>query len=128
VRARPPTSPEDIRRYTTYAIEHVACKECDVLPGVACTSPGRGRPICKARYIRAAIAVRRERKAATLTDEQKNILASLPRIPRSELEACRTPRGGYRFTREWFTAHGISYPPPHGWRAAVEYDDGQAPQ
>jgi hypothetical protein len=41
-------------------------------------------------------------------------------------EACRTPRGGYSFTRAWFLEHGLPYPPIAGWRQAVKREDGDS--
>jgi hypothetical protein len=41
-------------------------------------------------------------------------------VPKAEIEKCRTPRGGYAFTRAWFLEHGLPYPPVPGWRQAVE--------
>ena len=51
------------------------------------------------------------------------ILARLPRVSREEIEACRTPAGGYSFTKAWFLEHGLPYPPIAGWRQAVERDE-----
>jgi hypothetical protein len=110
-----------------HAQEHLACNDCGVVPGEPCDQPG-GRIVCKSRYISAAIAVRRQAKAGQQIPEQAAeravVLASLPKVPREEIEKCRTPRGGYSFTRAWFLEHGLPYPPIAGWRQAVERDDG----
>jgi hypothetical protein len=118
------TPPEDARRIVAYALGHPECQDCGAQPGSPCTEPGRGRSTCKSRFVSAAIAEKRERQAATRTPEQAAILASLPRIPSTEIEACRTPRGGYAFTREWFVERGLPYPPIAGWREAVEQEEG----
>ena len=47
----------------------------------------------------------------------------LPRIDPAEIAKCRTAKGGYSFTREWFLDHGLPYPPPKGWRKEVERPD-----
>jgi hypothetical protein len=104
------------------------CQDCGAAPGEPCTRPGAGRSICKIRYIQSAIALRRQAKAERQTVEQQAeleaILAALPKVSRSEIEKCRTPRGGYAFTRAWFLEHGLPYPPIAGWRQAVEREDG----
>ena len=56
--------------------------------------------------------------------EQAAVLRGLPRVPRAEIEKCRTPTGGYSFTRAWFLEHGLPYPPIAGWRQAVEREEG----
>ena len=53
------------------------------------------------------------------TAELEAILARLPRVSREEIEACRTPAGGYSFTRERLAAWGVPWPPPAGWRQAL---------
>ena len=93
-------------------------------PGNPCTQPGRGRTVHKSRFVRAAIELKRQAKTAPQTPEQAAILASLPKIPKSEFAAITTERGGLRATREWIISHGIPYPPPAGWRQAVEQEDG----
>lgn len=105
------TSPEDARKIVTHAREHVTCSDCGALPGLLCTRPGRGRTVCQARFVAAAIEMKQALRAAARTLEQQAVLASLPKIPKAEIEAYRTPKGGYRLTKEWFTSHGIPYPP-----------------
>jgi hypothetical protein len=117
------TSPEDGRKIADYARDHVECQDCAAPPSQQCDRPGAGRSVHKARFIAAAIAVKRQDKAAR-TPEQAEVLAGLPKVSKAEIEAHRTPKGGYRLTREWFTSHGIPYPPPAGWRQAVEQEDG----
>jgi len=51
---------------------------------------------------------------------------SLPRVPREEIEACRTPAGGYSFTRERLASWGVPWPPPAGWRRALEHGTGSS--
>jgi hypothetical protein len=92
-------------------------------PGETCARPGRGRTVCKTRYIAAAIAVNQQAKAARRTPEQAAILAALPRVSREEIEACRTPAGGYSFTRERLASWGVPWPPPAGWRRALLRDE-----
>jgi hypothetical protein len=116
-------SPEAAQQIAGHARDHVECQDCGAAPGQPCIRPGSGRSTCKSRFVVAAIALRRELRDAGRTPEQEAILAGLPRIPREEIEACRTPNGGYRLTKEWFTSHGIPYPPPAGWRQAVEQED-----
>jgi hypothetical protein len=114
------TSPEDTQRIVAYAREHLECQDCGAAPGESCTDPRPGRSTCKARFVAAAIATKRERQAASRTAEQEAILAGLPKIPATEIEACRTPRGGYAFTWAWFLEHKLPCPPVPGWRQAVE--------
>jgi hypothetical protein len=119
-------SPEDVRKIVTHAQEHLPCHDCGAEPGTPCTQPGRGRTVCKSRYIAAAVAIRRqakaERRAPEEAAEPAAVLAGLPRVSREEIEACRTPAGGYSFTKAWFLEHGLPYPPIAGWRQAVERD------
>ena len=91
-------------------------------------APGSGRTVHKSRYVAAAIKLRQQARAAARTPEQDAILAQLPRVPRAEIEACRTPAGGYSFTRERLATWGIPWPPPPGWRQALErgQDGGDA--
>jgi hypothetical protein len=122
------SSPEEVARINAHAREHLPCEDCAAAPGEPCTRPGSGRAVHKARYIAAAIAVRRQAKEARRTPEQQAeldiVLASLPKIPASEFAAITTERGGLRAAREWLISHGIPHPPPVGWRKAVEREDG----
>ena len=115
--------PGDAQKIAEHARQHLPCEDCGAAPGEPCTRPGNGRSVHKTRYIRAAIAVRRAGKAALRTPEQEAelaaTLAALPRVPREEIEACRGPKGGYRFTRERLAAWGVGWPPPPGWRQAL---------
>jgi hypothetical protein len=117
-------SPEGAQRTAAHARERLACDDCSAAPGEPCTRPGPGRSVCKPRFIAAAIALKRQARAARQTPEQAAdlaaILASLPRVPSPEIEKCRTAKGGYSFTRTWFLEHGLPYPPIPGWRQAVE--------
>jgi hypothetical protein len=117
------TSPQDTQKIAGHALEHLECPDCGVAPGQPCEDPGPGRSVCKPRYVAAAIAMKRALKA-TRTLEQQTLLASLPKVPRAEVEACRTAAGGYSFTRAWFLERGLPYPPIAGWRQAVEQEDG----
>jgi hypothetical protein len=111
--------PEDIRRTVAHAQDHEPCTDCGAQPGQPCERPGPGRSVHRARFIAAAIAVSQQAKAARRTSEQAAILASLPKVSRADIEACRTPKGGYSFTRAWFLEHGLPYPPIPGWRQAA---------
>jgi hypothetical protein len=117
------TSPEDVAEILGYAMQHQPCDDCGAGPGEPCTRPGPGRTVHKARYIGAAIAVRQEARATRRTPEQtaelEAVLAGLPRVPRAEIEACRTPAGGYSFTRERLAGWGVPWPPPSGWLAVL---------
>jgi hypothetical protein len=116
-----PASPEDARKIVAHAQEHLPCHDCSTAPGAPCTQPGRGRSICKSRYIAAAIAIRRQAKAERRTPEQAAelaaILAGLPRLSREEVEAGRSAAGG--FTRARLAAWGVPWPPPAGWLQAL---------
>jgi hypothetical protein len=115
--------PEDAQKVADHALRHVACADCGAGPGEPCTGPGRRRSTCTSRFVVAAIALRRELRDAGRTPEQDAILAGLPKIPKSQFAAITTERGGLRTTKEWFTAHGLPYPPIPGWRKAVEAED-----
>jgi hypothetical protein len=115
--------PQDVARITAHAREHVPCQDCGAGPGEPCTRPGSGRTVCKARYINSAIQMRQALRAAALTLEQQAILADLPKVPKAEIEKCRTAGGGYSFTKAWFLEHGLPYPPVAGWREAVEREE-----
>ena len=88
----------------------------------------RKRPVvCKSRFVAAAITLKRQGRTSRQSPEREAdrvaILASLPPVSRTEIEKCRTERGGYSFTKAWFLEHGLPYPPIAGWRQAVERDD-----
>ena len=117
-------SPEEAQKTADHAREHIPCSACGAAPGQSCDRPGPRHIVCKTRFVAAVIEVRRQDKVARRTPEQDAILASLPRVPRAEIEKCRAPRGGYAFTRAWFLEHGLPYPPIPGWRQAVEREDG----
>jgi hypothetical protein len=120
-------TPEETRQIATRAAQ-MRCDDRSAACGEPCTRPVRGHTVCKSRFVAGAIAIRRETKAARRSPEQEAeqaaILAGLPRVPKAEIEKCRTPRGGYAFTRAWFLEHGLPYPPVRGWRQAVEREDG----
>ena len=116
------TSPGDVQKIIAQARE-MACGDCCAAPGEPCTGPGSGRSVCKIRYVSAAIELKQALKAAVLTLEQQAIFAGLPRLPTSEIEKCRTPAGGYSFTKTWFLEHRLPYPPVAGWRQAVEREE-----
>jgi ribosomal protein S27E len=120
-RRRP--SPEDVQRIVAHAQQHVSCEDCGAAPGEPCIRPGGGRSVHKSRYISAAIEIKQALRAAALTLEQQVVLAGLPKVPKAEIEKCRTPAGGYSLTRAWFLEHGLPYPPIPGWRRAVERED-----
>lgn len=40
-----------------------------------------------------------------------------PPLTREQIEACRTPAGG--FTRATLAAWGVPWPPPRGWKQAL---------
>lgn len=114
------TPPEDVQRISAHAREQVPCEDCGAAPGESCIRPGAGRTVHKTRYIAAAVTLAQEARAPGSTPEEAAVLAGLPAISAEEINACRTPRGGYSFTREWFISHGLPYPPIAGWRRAVE--------
>ena len=122
-----PASPEDVRKIVAHAQERVPCRDCGAAPGGPCAQPGRGRTVCKSRYIAAAIAIRRQAKAERRSPEREAeiaaILATLPRLTQEEVEAGRSPRGG--FTRKQLAVWGVPWPPPAGWlQALVRGEDG----
>lgn len=124
-------APEDAQRIADHARQQVACQDCGAAPGAPCTGHGPGRTVCKTRFIAAAIELKRQDKAASQTPEQAAehvaVLAGLPRVSREEIEACRTPAGGYSFTRERLASWGVPWPPPAGWRRALlRPDDGDS--
>jgi hypothetical protein len=89
---------------------------------VPCIRPGRGRSVCKNRYIAAAITLSQRDKEARRTPEQAAILARLPRLTEEQIEAGRSPKGGW--TREQLARWGIPWPPPPGWRQALLHGTG----
>jgi len=121
-----PISLEDMQKIAAEATERQPCQDCGTAPGAPCTQPGRGRSICKSRWIAAAIAIRQQARGTRRTPEQEAILAALPRVSREEIEACRTPAGGYSFTRARLAAWGVPYPPPAGWLQALLRDEDGA--
>lgn len=109
--------PEEVQRILAHAQDHEQCETCGAQPGEPCDRPGPGRSICKSRFISAAIVVRRQDKAATRTPEQEAILAGLPKVTAAEIDAARSPRGGW--TRETLSRWNVPWPPPAGWRQAL---------
>ena len=116
------TSPGDAQKIAAHAREHLHCGDCGAEPGSPCA--GSDRIVCRSRYIAAATALRRQARDVRLTPdeaaERAAILASLPQVSREEIEACRTPKGGYSFTRERLASWGVPWPPPAGWRRALQ--------
>lgn len=116
------TSPEDARKIADHAQEHVACADCAAGPGEPCTRLGSGRMVHERRYVAAAIERRQQARAAQRTPEQQAeveaVLAGLPRVSAEEVEAARSPRGGW--TRATLASWGVPWPPPAGWRRALE--------
>jgi hypothetical protein len=117
-----PANPPTAQKIAAHARQHRVCEDCGAAPGAPCIRPGRGRSVHKSRFVAAATALKRQEKAPR-TLEQAEILAGLPKIPKSAFAAITTERGGLRATREWFLAHGIYYPPPPAWRKAAEMED-----
>jgi hypothetical protein len=116
-----------VRKIVAHAQEHLPCHDCGAAPGGPCTQPGRGRTVCKSRYIAAVIAIRRQAKAAQRTPEQEAeltaVLAGLPRLTPEQVEAGRSPAGG--FTRAQLAEWNVPWPPPTGWlRALLRDEDG----
>ena len=62
-------TPEETRQIAARAAQ-MPCDDCAAHAGEPCTQPGRGRTVCKSRFIAGAIAIRRETKAARRTPEQ----------------------------------------------------------
>jgi hypothetical protein len=117
------TAPEAVQKTVAHARQSHACTDCGAGPAEPCAQPGSGRSVHKTRYIAAAIAVRQEAKSAQRTPEQAAILAALPRVSREEVEAGRSPAGG--FTRAQLARWGVPWPPPSGWlRALLHEEDG----
>jgi hypothetical protein len=112
--------PRTAREITDLAVAEIPCGSCDAAAGKPCADPPEGREVHGGRWAAAAMTRRRRRQAARLTEEQRAELASLPQVAPDAIEKCRLPNGGYRFTQAWFLEHGLPYPPPAGWRKAVE--------
>jgi hypothetical protein len=114
-------TPEETQQIAARAAQ-MRCDDC----GAPCTQPGRGRTVCKSRFVAAAIAIRRQEKAARRTPEQAAelaaILAGLPRPTPEEVKAGRSPTGG--FTRKQLAAWGVPWPPPAGWLQALLREEG----
>lgn len=111
-------SPEDVQKIAAHARLNLTCLECGAGPGEPYIRP-TGRSVHKGRYMAAAIELRRQERDARRTPEEAAelaaILAGLPRVSREEIEACRTPAGGYSFTRERLAAWGVpTRRPPDG--------------
>jgi hypothetical protein len=113
-------TPEETRQIAARAAQ-MRCDDCGASPGEPCPRPGRGRSVCKSRFIAGAVAIRREAKAARRTPEQEAelaaVLAGLPTLTREEVEAGRSPAGG--FTRAQLAAWGVPWPPPSEWPHAL---------
>ena len=113
-------TPEETRKIAARAAQ-MRCDDCGASPGVPCPRPGRGRSVCKTRFIAGAVAIRREAKAARRSPEQEAelaaVLAGLPTLTREEVEAGRSPAGG--FTRKQLAAWGVPWPPPARWLGAL---------
>lgn len=120
--------PQDPKEIVAHAREHLPCTDCGATPGEACTRPGKGKTVCRPRYIAAAIALRQRAKAARRTLEQAAeiaaLFARLPRLSPAEIEAGRSPAGG--FTREQLAAWGVPWPPPAGWLHALLHGAGSS--
>jgi hypothetical protein len=119
-------TPEETREIASRAAQ-LRCDNCGAPPGEPCTHPGRGRSVCKSRFVAGAIAIRREAKAARRSPEQEAelaaVLARLPRLTREEVEAGRSPRGG--FTRAQLAEWSVPWPPPSGWlQTLLRGEDG----
>ena len=124
-----PASPEDVTRIVKYAQQHLACPDCGAAPGEPCTRPGRGRSVCRSRFVDAAIAIRQQAKAAARSPEQEAelaaILATLPRVSSAEIEAGRSPADG--FTRKQLAEWQVPWPPPSGWLRALLGEEDVSP-
>lgn len=102
-------TPEEAQKIAAHARQNLPCDDCGAPSGEPCVQPGRGRSVHKDRYVAAAIAIRRQAKAARRTPEQEAelaaILAKLLRLTREEVEAGRSLAGG--FTREQLACGAI---------------------
>jgi hypothetical protein len=110
-------SPEEARRIAAYAVGYLPCETCTAPPGHPCIRPGQGRSVHKTRFAEAAIVLSQRDKEARRTPEQAAILAGLPRLSEEQIEAGRSPKGGW--TREQLARWGVPWPPPPGWRQAL---------
>ncbi len=120
-------SPEDAQKTASHAHQNLSCDDCGAAPGQPCKQPGGGRTVCKSRFVAAAIAIRRQARAERRTPEQAAeldaILAGLPRLTREEVEAGRSPAGG--FTKKQLAKWAVPWPPPDGWlRTLLGEEDG----
>jgi hypothetical protein len=109
-------TPEETREIAARAAQ-MRCDDCGASPGEPCPRPGRGRSVCQSRFVAGAIAIRREAKAARRSPEQEAELAGLPRLTPEEIEAGRSPAGG--FTKKQLAAWNVPWPPPAGWLQAL---------
>ena len=118
-------TPEETRQIAARAAQ-MRCDDCGASPGEPCTQPGRGRSVCRSRFVAGAIAIRREAKAARRSPEQEAelaaVLAELPRLTPDEIEAGRSPARG--FTRKQLAAWNVPWPPPAGWLQALLRGEG----
>ena len=107
------TSPQDAQKIAARARDRAQCDDCGAAPGDPCTRPGPGRTVCKSRFVAAAIELRQQARAAARTPEQQAeleaVLAGLPRVTPAEIEAARSPRGGW--TRATLASWGVPWPP-----------------
>ena len=115
-------SPEETRRIASYGFDYLPCPDCGAAPGQPCDRPGRGRSVHKNRYIIAASTLSQRDKIARRTPAQAAVLAALPRLTEEEIEAGRSPRGGW--TREQLAKWGVPWPPPTGWRHTLLHGTG----
>jgi hypothetical protein len=115
-------SPEEARRVASHATAYLPCETCSAPPGMPCTRPGQGRSVHKARYTMAAIILSQRDKESRRTPQQAAILAGLPRLTEEQIEAGRSPKGGW--TREQLARWGLPWPPPAGWRQALLHGTG----
>ena len=123
------TSPEDAQRIADHARQALTCQDCNAGPGDPCVRPSGGRTVHKSRYIDAAIAIKQQARAAARTPEQAAelaaILATLPRVSAAEIEAGRSPAGG--FTRKQLAEWGVPWPPPAGWPRTLLGEEDVSP-
>ena len=69
-------------------------------------------------------AAKAERRTPEQAAELAAVLARLPRLSREEVEAGRSPAGG--FTRAQLAAWTVPWPPPAGWlQALLRGEDGR---